>query len=213
MFNRRNFLKATALSTAILAIDNKGLAHEVMGSNKKTLNKPIVISTWDFGVAANADAWKILIKNGRSLDAVEQGVRVPEADETNQTVGYGGLPDRDGKVTLDACIMDENGNIGAVLALEHIKHPISVARLVMEKTPHVMLAGDGALQFALEQGFKKENLLTAKSEKDWKEWLKTAKYEPVMNIENQQYDKAAPQKLPGNQYNHDTIGMIALDAQ
>lgn len=213
MFNRRKFIKATALSTALLAIDKKSMADEIIKSNKIAVNKPIVISTWDFGVAANADAWKVLSKNGRALDAVEQGVWVPEADEKNQSVGYGGLPDRDGKVTLDACIMDENGNIGAVLALEHIKHPISVARKVMEKTPHVMLAGDGALQFALEQGFKKENLLTPASEKAWKEWLKTAKYEPVMNIENKLYDKVAPQKLPGNQYNHDTIGMIAMDAK
>lgn len=213
MFNRRKFIKATALSTALLAIDKKSMADEISTSNKNTVNKPIVISTWDFGVAANADAWKILSKNGRALDAVEQGVWVPEADEKNQSVGYGGLPDRDGKVTLDACIMDENGNIGAVLALEHIKHPISVARKVMEKTPHVMLAGDGALQFALEQGFKKENLLTPASEKAWKEWLKTAKYEPLINIENKLYDKVAPQKLPGNQYNHDTIGMIAMDAK
>ena len=212
MFNRRKFIKATALSTALLATDKGSFANSLT-SQKSIVNKPIVISTWDFGVAANADAWKVLSKKGRALDAVEQGVWVPEADEKNQTVGYGGLPDRDGKVTLDACIMDELGNCGAVLALEHIKHPISVARKVMEKTPHVMLAGDGALQFALENGFVKENLLTAESEKAWKKWLKDAKYEPVMNIENQLYDKAAPQKLPGNQYNHDTIGMIALDAQ
>ncbi|TDG35155.1 glycosylasparaginase [Pedobacter changchengzhani] len=213
MFNRRKFIKATALSTALIAIDKTSIAREASFITNTTVNKPIVISTWDFGVAANADAWKVLIKNGNALDAVEQGVRVPEADEKNQSIGYGGLPDRDGKVTLDACIMDENGNIGAVLALEHIMHPISVARKVMELTPHVMLAGDGALQFALEQGFKKENLLTPASEKAWKEWLKTAKYEPVMNIENQLYDKVAPQKLPGNQYNHDTIGMIAMDAK
>jgi N4-(beta-N-acetylglucosaminyl)-L-asparaginase len=212
MINRRKFIKASTLSAGLIALDQKAIARELPNVGK-TINKPIVISTWDFGVAANAAAWKILSKNGRSLDAVEQGVRVPEADESNQTVGYGGLPDRDGKVTLDACIMDENDNIGAVLALEHIKHPISVARKVMEKTPHVMLAGDGALQFALEQGFPKENLLTPASEKAWKEWLKTAKYEPVMNIENKLYDKVAPQKLPGNQYNHDTIGMIAMDAK
>lgn len=212
MINRRKFIKASALSAGLMALNQKSIAMDLPNTGN-AVNKPIVISTWDFGVAANADAWKILSKNGRALDAVEQGVWVPEADESNQSVGYGGLPDRDGKVTLDACIMDENGNIGAVLALEHIKHPISVARKVMEKTPHVMLAGDGALQFALEQGFKKENLLTPSSEKAWKEWLKTAKYEPVMNIENKLYDKAAPQKLPGNKYNHDTIGMIAMDSK
>jgi N4-(beta-N-acetylglucosaminyl)-L-asparaginase len=212
MFNRRKFIKATALSTALLALDQKSMAAAIPSASGKAVNKPIVISTWDFGVAANAAAWKVLNANGKALDAVEQGVWVPEADESNQSVGYGGLPDRDGKVTLDACIMDELGNCGAVLALEHIIHPISVARKVMEKTPHVMLAGDGALQFALEQGFKKENLLTPASEKAWKQWLKEAKYQPVMNIENKLYDKAAPNKLPGNKYNHDTIGMIAMDA-
>jgi N4-(beta-N-acetylglucosaminyl)-L-asparaginase len=212
MINRRKFIKASALSAGLLALDKRSIAETLPHHQTIINNKPIVISTWDFGVAANADAWKVLSRNGRALDAVEQGVWVPEADESNQSVGYGGLPDRDGKVTLDACIMDELGNCGAVLALEHIKHPISVARKVMEKTPHVMLAGEGALQFALEQGFKKENLLTAASEKAWKEWLKTAKYEPVVNIENKLYQKAAPQKLPGNQYNHDTIGMIAMDS-
>jgi N4-(beta-N-acetylglucosaminyl)-L-asparaginase len=154
-----------------------------------------VISTWDFGKIANIEAWKILSANGRALDAVEQGVWVPEADPKNTTVGLGGAPDRDGRVTLDACIMDEKANCGAVLCLEHIVHPISVARKVMEKTPHVILAGEGALQFALANGFKKENLLTPESEKAWKNWLKEAKYKPIANIEN-----------------HDTIGMLALDA-
>lgn len=213
MFNRRNFIKTTALSASLLALDKKTFAESIPPKKIKTTANPIVISTWDFGIAANAAAWKVLANGGKSLDAVEQGVWVPEADPTNQSVGLGGLPDRDGHVTLDACIMDEQGNCGAVTAIQHILHPISVARKVMEKTPHVMLTGDGALQFALEQGFKKTNLLTKQSEKDWKEWLKTAKYAPVANIENQLYRKVAPQKLPGNKYNHDTIGMLAIDAQ
>ncbi len=224
MINRRKFLKNTALTSGILTLSNSvfGLNHSLgipnesqhldSNNNFGKSTKPIVISTWDFGIAANAEAWKVLSNGGKSLDAVELGVKVAEADEKNQSVGYGGLPDRDGKVTLDACIMDENGNIGAVLALEHIKHPISVARKVMEKTPHVMLAGNGALQFALMEGFKKENLLTPASEKAWKKWLETAQYEPVINIENQLYEKSAPQRLPGNQFNHDTIGMLAIDA-
>jgi N4-(beta-N-acetylglucosaminyl)-L-asparaginase len=207
MYNRRKFIQTTALSAAVVTLSKACI------SKSSSTNKPIVISTWDFGVAANAEAWKTLSKNGKALDAVESGVKVAEADVKNQSVGYGGLPDRDGIVTLDASIMDHLGNCGAVLALEQIKHPISVARLVMEITPHVMLAGDGALQFALEQGFEKENLLTEKSKKDWLEWLKTAKYNPVSNIENKLYDKAAPERLPGNQFNHDTIGMLALDAQ
>ena len=212
MFNRRKFIKASALSASLLAIDRTSAAAMIPNPSNAAV-KPIVISTWDFGIAANQAAWKVLSAGGRALDAVEQGVHVPEADPKNQSVGYGGLPDRDGHVTLDACIMDDLGNCGAVAGLEHIMHPISVARMVMEKTPHVMLVGDGALQFALENGFKKENLLTKESEKAWKEWLKTAKYAPVMNIENKLYDKAAPTRLPGNQYNHDTIGMLALDAK
>ena len=121
---------------------------------------PCVISTWPFGVAANKAAWTVLSKGGRALDAVETGVMVPEADLKNHTVGRGGYPDRDGHVTLDASIMDEHGNCGAVAAMEHIAHAIPVARAVMEKTPHVMLVGEGATQFAVEQGFKKEELLT-----------------------------------------------------
>ena len=138
--------------------------------------------------------WKILEKGGKAIDAVENGVRIIEDNPNERSVGYGGRPDRDGHVTLDACIMDEKANIGSVAALEHIKNPISVARAVMEKTPHVMLVSEGALQFALKQGFKKENLLTPESEKEWRDWLKTSDYKPVVNIEN-----------------HDTIGMIALD--
>lgn len=197
MTNRRNFLKKTALATAGLALTSFKDTDETI-ENKvdlKTVQKPIVLSTWRFGIEANAAAWEILSKNGRALDAVEAGVKIPEGDPNERSVGYGGRPDRDGKVTLDACIMDEFSNIGSVACLEHIKHPISVARAVMEKTPHVMLVGKGALQFALSQGFKKENLLVEASEKEWKEWLKTSQYKPIANVEN-----------------HDTIGMIALDA-
>ena len=197
MGNRRNFLKTTALASAALAFQSfSGKPEEIEEpTNLGKSNRPIVISTWNFGVQANGAAWEILKNNGRALDAVEAGVKIPEGDPNQRSVGYGGRPDRDGRVTLDSCIMDEFANIGSVAALENIKHPVSVARAVMEKTPHVMLVGDGALQFALEQGFKKENLLTEDSEKEWKEWLKTSEYLPKANIEN-----------------HDTIGMIALDA-
>jgi len=213
MLNRRKFIRSTALSAGCIAVGNT--AFSMIGQQQIQAQKtePIIISTWDFGIAANKAGWQILAEGGRALDAIEHAAWVPEADVHNQTVGYGGLPDRDGFVTLDACIMDELGNCGAVLAIQNIKHPISVARKVMEKTPHVMLAGDGALQFALENGFLKENLLTKESEAAWREWLKTAKYSPVMNIENKQYRNSSPQKLPGNQYNHDTIGILAIDAK
>lgn len=188
MTTRRRFIKLSAVGSGILA------ASPLLGKMPEP-NKPIVISTWNFGLAANEAAWKVLSRNGRALDAVEAGAKVPEADPEETSVGYGGLPDRDGKVTLDACIMDENGNCGSVAFLQHITHPISVARLVMEKTPHVMLVGDGALRFALANGFKKTKLLTKKSARAYREWRKTSEYKTVANIEN-----------------HDTIGIIALDA-
>ncbi|MGH2665791.1 N(4)-(beta-N-acetylglucosaminyl)-L-asparaginase [Flavobacterium sp.] len=196
MTNRRNFLKTAAMASVAAALPSfTGKPEEENVISLEKENKPIVISTWNFGVQANGAAWEILKNKGRALDAVEAGVKVPEGDPKERSVGYGGRPDRDGRVTLDACIMDENANIGSVACLEHIKHPIAVARAVMEKTPHVMLVGDGALQFALSQGFVKENLLVEESEKEWKEWLKTSQYKPIANIEN-----------------HDTIGMIALDS-
>ena len=154
-----------------------------------------MISTWNFGLQANTEAWKVLSNGGRALDAVEAGAKVPEGNPNETSVGLGGLPDRDGHVTLDACIMDEHGGCGSVAFLEHIVHPISVARLVMEKTPHVMLVGDGALKFALANGFERRKLLTKSSEKAWREWMKKSEYKPVINVEN-----------------HDTIGIIALDA-
>lgn len=197
MTDRRKFLKTTAIASVAVALSSFKTESEgeKLPVVMKSVKKPIVLSTWNFGIKANEAAWEVLKKNGRALDAVEEGVKVPEGDPTERSVGYGGRPDRDGRVTLDACIMDELSNIGSVGCLEYIKHPISVARAVMEKTPHVMLVGDGALSFALSQGFKKENLLVKDSEKEWKEWLKTSKYKPIVNIEN-----------------HDTIGMIALDA-
>lgn len=204
MFNRRKFIQASALSSLGLLF-KKGFATTLDDTAIK--NNQIVISTWAPNVKANAEAWKTLGTGGRSLDAVEAGVQIPEADPTDMSVGYGGLPDRDGKVTLDACIMDEHGNCGAVMFLENIVHPIKVARLVMEKTPHVQLVGEGAFQFALQNGFKPENLLTPESEKAWKNWLKNAKYDPMT------IPKLLEQKNePGQQNNHDTIGMIALDA-
>ncbi|AUP80079.1 isoaspartyl peptidase/L-asparaginase family protein [Flavivirga eckloniae] len=161
---------------------------------EKKVVKPVVISTWNHGIPANQEAWKILSNGGNALDAVEKGVRTAEANPDVQTVGLGGFPDREGKVTLDACIMDHHNNCGSVAFLQHIKHPISVARKVMEETPHVMLVGEGALKFALEQGFGKENLLTEKTKKAYEAWLVTSDYKPVINIEN-----------------HDTISMLALD--
>ncbi len=195
--SRRNFIGKSAIAAAgsILAFNKlsaKGIKKPGKISRK---NKPIVISTWKHGIAANEAAWKILNKKGKAIDAVEKGVMVTEADPENSSVGLGGFPDRDGNVTLDACIMDETGNAGSVSFLQHIVHPISVARLVMDKTPHVMLSGSGALKFAIDSGFKKTDLLTKKAKKAWEKWKVKSNYEPVINIEN-----------------HDTIGLVALDS-
>ncbi|WP_404811922.1 N(4)-(beta-N-acetylglucosaminyl)-L-asparaginase [Capnocytophaga canimorsus] len=180
---------------SLLLVACKSNSSEKTSEENKSVNgKPVVISTWNHGLPANDAAWKILASGGSALDAVEKGVMTAEADPEETSVGYGGYPDREGNVTLDACIMDSQNNAGSVACLKNIKHPISVARLVMEKTPHVMLVGDGAKQFALSQGFKEEDLLTEKSKKAYEEWLKTSQYKPIINIEN-----------------HDTISMLALD--
>jgi N4-(beta-N-acetylglucosaminyl)-L-asparaginase len=210
MSDRRRFLQDSILVSSLLAATRAAPAHAASQTSSAI---PRVASTWDFGVAANQAAWEVLAKNGRALDAVEAGARVPEVDLRNHSVGRAGYPDRDGHVTLDASIMDEHGNCGAVAAIEHIAHPISVARRVMEKTPHVLLVGDGALQFALEQGFLKEELLTPESEKAWREWLKTANYKPNANSEVKSYEAAPVDAVRGDARNHDTLGMLAIDAR
>ncbi len=195
MSNRRSFIKGGVLGAIGAAIIPKLISTKTSKTNPNSQKGfPMVISTWEHGMAANVAAMKVLRNGGKAIDAVENGVKIPEADPESMSVGLGGLPDREGKVTLDACIMDETGNCGSVSFLQHIKHPISVARKIMDETPHVMLAGEGALKFALEKGFPKEDLLTEKAEKRWKEWLKESEYKPIINVEN-----------------HDTIGLLALD--
>ncbi len=167
----------------------------------------VMVSTWDFGAAANAAGIAARANGGSALDMVEAGGRVAEADESNASVGYGGLPDRDGRVTLDACVMTWAGDIGAVCALEDVVHAVSVARRVMERTPHTMLVGEGARTFALEQGFEAQNLLTPRAEAAWRDWLRTANYAPRPNSENADW-----RSMPGGPGNHDTIGLLAIGA-
>lgn len=194
MTSRRKFLKNSVAVTAGLGLTHVACAEE-KPTEKVRSKKVKVISTWNHGIQANEAAYEVMKNGGSALDAAEKGVMVIEADPENTSVGIGGAPDRDGNVTLDACIMDHLGNAGSVSFLQGIKHPIAVARKVMEETPHVMLAGAGALRFALDQGFKQEDLLTENSKKAWEEWRKTSNYQPVINVEN-----------------HDTIGMICQDA-
>ena len=123
------------------------------------MNDPIVLSTWEHGLPANDAAWEVLQNGGSSMDAAEAGAKVPEADPKSTSVGFGGLPDEQGNVTLDACVMDSKGNAGSVAFLQNIKHPVSVARKVMEETKHVMLVGEGARQFAVSKKFEEMDLL------------------------------------------------------
>lgn len=196
MKSRRQFIKLSSLSAAAALAGTSNIQCQTDSQNNKAVPiRPLVISTWDFGIEANRAAWEILSTGGKALDAVEAGVRITESDASNSSVGIGGLPDRDGHITLDACIMDHNQRCGSVAFLQHIEHPVSVARKIMEETPHVMLVGEGAYQFARANGFEKRDLATANSKEKYQEWLKEAKYKPIINREN-----------------HDTIGMIAIDS-
>jgi N4-(beta-N-acetylglucosaminyl)-L-asparaginase len=193
---RKDFL---GLATTSLLISKMPLFHT------KTKG-PIILSTWDEGKNVNNVAWPILIAGGQGIDAIEKGGNYIE-DQINCCVGLGGNPDRDGHVTLDASIMDYNGNIGGVAGLERIKHPISVARQVMERTPHVLLVGVGAQQFALEMGHKLESAeLSPDAQQQYEIWLKDKKYSPVQNIENM------PMRTEKGDFNHDTMAMIARDS-
>ena len=174
---------------------------------------PAVVSTWDSGVRANAAAWPVLAGNGSALDAVEAAGRAAELEQSC-CVGLGANPDRDGTVTLDACIMNGNGDCGSVAYLERIKHPVSVARKVMEMTPHVLLAGRGAQQFAAANGFAIESgELSPEAEREWKKWLEKSNYKPEINIENKKVSQAAPYRLSDGSPNHDTMGTVAIDAR
>jgi isoaspartyl peptidase/L-asparaginase-like protein (Ntn-hydrolase superfamily) len=199
--NRKTFLKTTVLATAAAGISGKISAATPdgeKGTKKNTNSKaglPLVISTWNHGMAANEAAVVAMKAGGNALDMVEKGVWAIEADLTNTSVGLGGFPDRDGIVTLDASIMDMSGKAGCVAFVQGVAHPISLARAVMEKTPHVLLVGHGAELFAESLGIKRlPNKLTPNTDKAWQQWLKEKNYKPVINIEN-----------------HDTIGMLAID--
>ncbi len=201
--NRRKFIKNASLTGVGLAVGNslvgcddeksQHVNKEEIAASADLKGLPLVIATWHVK-DATAKAMEVLKAGGNALDAVEQGCNVEEANEKGQSVGKGGLPDRDGNVTLDACIMDKHGNCGSVVYLQNITHAVSVARKVMEDTPHVMLAGEGAKQFAVSSGFEPEDLLTEASKEAWEKWKIEAKYKPIINIEN-----------------HDTIGMLAID--
>ena len=195
--SRRRFLKNLGLASAGLAIKPITTTAQTTAKTLPLKDSPLVISTWIHGMEANAGAWSVLENGGAALDAVQKGVAVTESDMNNRSVGLAGRPDRDGHVTLDACIMDHDSRCGSVAFLEDIQHPIDVARAIMDKTPHVMLVGEGAQKWALENGFSTVDFEVPIPEvqKDYENWLIKSEYKTGVNVEN-----------------HDTIGMLALDA-
>lgn len=197
MTSRRKFLKNTLLSSTLMipGAVKKG-TDLFLDRKKKTAQKPLFLSTWNHGQPANEKAWSVLQNSGSILDAVEEGVKVTEADVRSRSVGLTGFPDRDGIVTLDASIMKGSGDCGSVCFVERIKHPITLARKVMEETPHVMLAGEGAQQFAVSEGMPLEDVeLPDDVKKEYEQWKVKSEYNPEANSEN-----------------HDTIGMVGIDA-
>ncbi len=191
MPQRRSFLKHAALS----ALPFVQPLHWPGSFQSQAEHKPVVLSTWQHGLAANKKAWQLLQEGEKAIDCVEEGVKVCEADPEVNSVGLGGIPDRDGEVSLDACIMDEKGNAGSVGYLQEIMHAISVARKIMEETPHIMLVGRGAQDFAVEQGFEKQSLLTDKAKQMYQEWR----------------ESRSDNELRKDNTSHDTVGMLALD--
>lgn len=199
MSSRRKFIKQSIFTSAFLlpAGVRSGVQSVLMNNEKKSTGSvPVLVSTWNHGLSANEKAWQVLHQTGNILDAVEAGVKITEADLSSRSVGLNGFPDREGIVTLDASIMNKDGDCGSVCFVRQIKHPITLARKVMENTPHVMLAGEGAKQFAVSEGFTLETEeLHPDAARDFEAWKDSSEYRPVINIEN-----------------HDTIGMVGVDA-
>ena len=213
--DRRRFIQLPLAGIPLIALEKlSGQKPDPTSSMKVSM--PVIVSTWDAGITANNGGWPVLQNGGRALDAVEAAGRASE-DEPSCCVGLAALPDRDGHVTLDSCIMDGNGDCGAVSFLERIKHPVSVARKVMETTPHVLLSGEGAQKFAVANKFPLEDgKLSAESEKAWKEWLKKSEYKPWADPAFRPpgaVSQFAPAYFDNGLPNHDTMGTVALDAK
>jgi len=188
--DRRDFMKTVAGAAAFASLEG--------GATMAPGGGPVFLSTWVQGKAANEHAAEVLKNGGSLLDAVEKGINVPESDPNVTSVGYGGTPNAEGVVELDAAIMDgARHRAGSVCNLHMIKNPISVARLVMERTRHTTLAGEGAFQFAVKMGFEPQTLLTPQSLEKWQAWKADPHHKTFW---------VTPE-------NHDTIGMVATDGK
>ena len=171
------------------------LAPTLPAQEPSSAPRPLIVSTWPFGKKANERALEVYLDSGSGLNAIEKGINLIEEDKGNASVGIGGIPNADGVVQLDACIMNgPTHGAGSVAGIEDILHPISVARMVMERTPHVMLVGAGARAFALENGMEAVDLMTEARTLAWEKWKAEQAAQP-----------------PVSEDNHDTIAMVLLD--
>ena len=198
--NRRRFIQSTAAGVGVTAAANVGMSSSI--KRPVTPDFPVFVATWPFGKQACERAVQVAQKQ-TMLDGIEQGIWVTEADVKNASVGIGGIPNAKGQVELDACIMSGPGHqAGSVASIQDILHPISVARMVMEKTPHVMLVGAGAREFAIENGVPTTELLTDRQKERHTEWLQKKKDEK---------NKAEKKQPQIDEDHHDTIAMLGVD--
>lgn len=196
---RRRFLASAAVSLASTQALQRAMAAATTDPAELQSTAPLIVSTWPFGKPANEKALAVLQAGGSGLDAIEQGIHVTESDSGNPSVGLAGIPNALGVVQLDACIMSGPGHrAGAVGAVEGFRHPISIARRVMETTRHVFLVGEGANQFAEEHGFEKGPKVSLGQKAAWQKWKA-----------NQAAGTVKPSKA-AKPSNHDTIALVAL---
>lgn len=211
---RRKFFQQTfGIAAGGVLLRNLGSFGRRSGS---ALGTPMIMTSHpnETGRRAMEIGWEILDSGGRAIDAVEKATNEIEIDPEDASVGYGGLPNEDGVVQLDASIMDgRTYNAGSVASLEGIKTPASIARLVMDRTDHVMLVGPGALEFAESFGYKRENLLTEKARRHWLDWRENRgddDWGPPDHLRGlPETEASAPRPTV---YEHGTVNVLAVDS-
>lgn len=207
---RKFFNKSIGLSAGAFFLN--GL--KVFSKGGTTGKIPLIMTSHTNQTGENAMklGWEILANGGTALDAVEKSTNTVEVDPEDVGVGYGGLPNEDGVVQLDASVMDgKTYNAGAVACIENIKTPCSVARIVMEKTDHILLVGKGALEFALKWGFKEENLLTEKARKIWLKWKENLNKDDDWGPPDHLRDLQMNAKMENIAFRHGTTNHLAVD--
>lgn len=210
MSDRRTFLKQSMMTGAAIGLGQSLSFLETVEA--ATESRPVVIASAN-GLKAAAKAMDILRQGGDTLDAVIAGVRLVEDDPDDMTVGYGGLPNEDGVVELDASVMHGPTARGAgVGALRNIRHPSAVAKVILERTDHVLIVGEGALRFARAHGFKEEDLLTDKAREAWLEWKEHLSREDDWLPPHRWEDRDIGQALRDYARTTGTINCLALNA-